>query len=163
MFTINTNPTRGESSSIASGNYDSIKETLMYRNRKRPSGGFTLIEVLLVLVILVVLASLAVVAYGPIQKKMRINAARTQIGLFKTALGTYELDVGTYPPNLDALRNPPGDVPPEKYHGPYLDSDIPPDPWGKPYQYSPTSQHNLEYDVWTVDPNGVEIGNWTRN
>ncbi len=135
----------------------------MFRNRKRPSGGFTLIEVLLVLVILVVLASLAVVAYGPIQKKMRINAAKSQIGLFKTALGSYNLDVGSYPPNLDALRNQPGDVPPGKWSGPYLDSDIPLDPWGKQYSYSPQSQHNMEYDIWTIDPNGLEIGNWTKN
>ena len=51
------------------------------RDRRR-EGGFTLIEVLLVLVILVVLASLAVVAYGPIQRRANVSAARAQIGLF---------------------------------------------------------------------------------
>jgi general secretion pathway protein G len=143
--------------------YPTIKERLMKPSRTRRSGGFTLIEVLLVLVILVVLASLAVVAYGPIQKSMKIKAARTQIGLFKTAIGTYNLDVGAYPTSLDGLRNQPGEVPPDKWHGPYLDSDVPPDPWGHPYQYSPTSSHGMEFDVWTVDDKGVEIGNWTRN
>ena len=134
----------------------------MYRDRKRPSGGFTLIEVLLVLVILVVLASLAVVAIGPIQKGMRIRAAKTQVGLFKTAINKYNLDVGNYPPNLDALLIPPGDVPPNKWEGPYLEvAQIPLDPWSKPYNYSPSSQHNLEFDIWTVDPNGAQIGNWT--
>jgi general secretion pathway protein G len=122
-----------------------------------------LIEVLLVLVILVVLASLAVVAYGPIQKSMRVKAAKTQIGLFKTAINKYNLDVGNYPPNLDALRTPPGDLPPGKWDGPYLDSDIPMDPWGKPYNYQPTSQHGMEFDISTTDPTkNTEIGNWTH-
>ena len=76
------------------------------RSRRR-QGGFTLIEVLLVLVILVVLASLAVVAYGPIQRRANINAAKSQIGLLKTPLQTYQLSIGSYPTTaqgLDALR-----------------------------------------------------------
>ena len=83
------------------------------RNRRR-KGGFTLIEVLLVLVILVVLASLAVVAYGPIQRRANINAAKSQIGLFGTPLQTYQMTVGHFPTTaqgLDALRNPPADLP----------------------------------------------------
>jgi general secretion pathway protein G len=132
------------------------------RNRKRPSGGFTLIEVLLVLVILVVLASLAVVAIGPVMKKMKVNQAKAQIGLLKTAINAYNLDVGNYPPNLDALIHQPGDVPQGKWLGPYLEvTQIPLDPWSKQYSYVPQSSHNLEFDIWTVDPNGQEIGNWT--
>ena len=134
----------------------------MFRDRKRPSGGFTLIEVLLVLVILVVLASLAVVAVGPVMKKMKVNQAKAQIGLFKTSINAYNLDVGNYPPTLDALIHQPGDVPQGKWLGPYLEvSQIPADPWSHQYQYAPQSQHQLEFDIWTVDPNGQEIGNWT--
>ena len=54
--------------------------TLSYRcSQRRASGrrGFTLIEVLLVLVILVIMASLAVLAYGPIQRQANINAAKS--------------------------------------------------------------------------------------
>ena len=136
----------------------------MYRNRKRPAEGFTLIEVLLVLVILVVLASLAVVAIGPIMKGMKVKQAKTQIGLLKTAIDKYNMDVGNYPPNLDALLNQPGDVQQGKWEGPYLEvAQIPMDPWSHPYTYSPSSQHQLEFDIGTVDPNGVQIGNWTPN
>jgi general secretion pathway protein G len=138
------------------------KEFSMYRNRKRPSGGFTLIEVLLVLVILVVLASLAVVAIGPIMKGMKLKQAKTQIGLFKTAINKYNMDVGSYPPTLEALLIPPGDVPQGKWEGPYLEvAQIPLDPWNHHYSYAPQSSHNLEFDIWTVDQNGQEIGNWT--
>jgi general secretion pathway protein G len=134
------------------------------RSNKR---GFTLIEVLLVLVILVVLASLAVVAYGPIQKRANLNSAKVQIGLFKTALGTYQNLVGSYPSTaagLQALRSRPADIQdPSKWDGPYLDADVPLDPWGKPYQYACPGTHNQDsFDVWTVTPppENQEIGNW---
>jgi general secretion pathway protein G len=133
----------------------------------RRDRGFTLIEVLLVLVILVVLASLAVVAYGPIQRRYKIDAAKTQIGLFKTALGTYANLVGDYPSTqagLQALRTPPADLPdPSKWDGPYLDTDVPLDPWGRPYQYAyPGVRNPNGFDVWTVAPDNQEIGNWSN-
>ena len=133
----------------------------------RPSRrrGFTLIEVLLVLVILVVLASLAVVAYGPIQRRANINAAKVQVDAFGTALNTYQLSMGTFPTaadGLQALRTPPAGGNPQKWDGPYLGKDVPPDPWGNPYQYASPGTHNPDsFDVWTVSPDGVEIGNWT--
>jgi len=57
---------------------------LSFHNCRR--GGLTLIEVMLVLVILVVLASMAGVAYGPMKRRADNNAAKGQIGLFKTPL-----------------------------------------------------------------------------
>jgi general secretion pathway protein G len=135
----------------------------MYPHRNRRSGGFTLIEVLLVLVILVVLASLAVVAYGPIQRRMNVNAAKTQVELIAQAVQQYQVTVNTFPPSLDALRSRPADVPEGKWDGPYLQRDIPPDPWNHPYQYQMPGQHNPDsFDVWTVSPDGQEIGNWTQ-
>jgi general secretion pathway protein G len=134
----------------------------MFPARPSRRRGFTLIEVLLVLVILVVLASLAVVAYGPIQRRANINAAKVQVDAFATALNTYQLSMGTFPgagEGLQALRNNPGNP---KWDGPYLGKDVPPDPWGNPYQYVSPGQHNPDsFDVWTVSPDGQEIGNWT--
>jgi general secretion pathway protein G len=135
----------------------------MNRHSKSRRGGFTLIEVLLVLVILVVLFSMAVVAYGPIRKKMSKDAAKTQIGLFDEAARTYEATVGAYPTNLEALRVQPPDVPPGKWAGPYLTKDIPVDPWNKPYQFKAPGEKNPDgFDVWTVAEDGEMIGNWTQ-
>ncbi len=144
----------------------------MTHRARRRRGGFTLIEVLLVLVILVVLASLAVMAYGPVQRRANIDAARSQIGLFQTPLDMYQLSIGVYPTTgqgLDALRSPPPDLAnPAKWDGPYLDSPVPLDPWGFPYQYACPGTYNPDkYDVWSVGPDGAsgtedDIGNWTR-
>ena len=135
--------------------------------RRRRNSGFTLIEVLLVLVILVVLASLAVVNYMGATRRANINAAKVQVDLFSTALDTYQTGVGVYPSTaggLQALRSPPADLQsPDKWDGPYLMKDVPPDPWGKQYEYCCPGQHNPDrFDVWTTGPENQVIGNWSE-
>ena len=137
----------------------------MTPRRRRRSGGFTLIEVLLVLVILVVLASMAVLAYGPIRKKMLKDSARTQIGLLENAVEAYENTVGSLPPNLDALVVAPADVPPGKWTGPYLNKGVPMDPWGKPYNYQVPGQHQAPqgFEISTNAPDdGEEISSYKQ-
>jgi general secretion pathway protein G len=133
----------------------------------RRGRGFTLIEVLMVLVILVIIASLAVSSYSNAQRSANINAAKAQIGLFKTPLSMYNMDVGMYPATnqgLQALISPPADLPnPAAWQGPYLDSAIPLDPWKRQYQYISPGRYNPDYDVWSLGPSGSEqtaIGNW---
>ena len=70
-------------------------------------------EVLLVLVILVVLMGFAVPSLLGSKKKADIDAAKTQIGLFRTSLEKYHLDMNGFPATeqgLDALVVKPGDL-----------------------------------------------------
>lgn len=129
--------------------------------RRRSRRGFTLVEVLLVLVILMIIAGLAVTAYGPIQRKAYINATRTQIKAFKTPLQAYRLDLNDFPTTqqgLEALRNPPADLPNlEKWQGPYLDSPVPLDPWDGMYQYEYPGKYEVDVpDIWSFGPDGVD-------
>jgi general secretion pathway protein G len=136
------------------------------------SGGFTLIEVLLVLVILVTLASLAVTAYDGIRKRANINAAKAMIGLFEGQLELYQLSIKIYPTTdqgLEALRNPPNDLlNPDAWDGPYLKKPVPLDPWGKPYQYEYPGKNNpYSFDLWSFGPDMIDgtaddIGNWSQ-
>ncbi len=138
--------------------------------RDRRRRGLTLIEVLLVLAILVIIASLAVTAYGPMQRKAYIRAAKTQIGAFDTPLELFYQDLNSYPSTqqgLEALRQAPADlVNPGKYSGPYLGTPVPLDPWDRPYQYECPGKYNPDkYDVWSLGPDGADgtdddIGNW---
>jgi len=141
-----------------------------YRPRRRR--GFTLIEVLIVLVILVIIMGMAYGTYSNALYKANINAAKSQVGLFEMPLENYNLDIGMYPSTnqgLEALRNPPADLPNPSAWGPtpYLNKDIPLDPWGRPYNYSSPGRYNPNtYDVWSTGPDGVDgtaddIGNWT--
>ncbi len=141
-----------------------------FSKRSRRRRGLTLIEVLLVLVILVIIGSLAVVAYGPIQRSAFIKAADAQIKAFKTPLQAFRLDQGNFPntsQGLQALRAEPSDLAvPGKWNGPYLDSQVPLDPWGNPYRYeSPGKQQTDWPDIWSYGPDGMDgteddIGNW---
>ena len=142
----------------------------MSRNRSHRRA-FTLIEVLLVLVILVILGSLVGIQIRSAQKKGFVNAAKAQVGLFKSPLESYLLDVGQYPSTsagLEALHSTPAEAQGQgtmKWNGPYMDK-VPPDPWGRAYSYAAPGRHNPDtFDVWSLGPDGADgtdddIGNW---
>jgi general secretion pathway protein G len=109
----------------------------MNTSAPRRRGGFTLIEVLLVLVILVILGSLAVMAYGPAQRRAMTNAAASQIGLLKTPLQLYKQTHQQFPPELQYLWVDVGGMGAD-WGGPYLQQPNEGallDPWKRPYHY----------------------------
>lgn len=124
------------------------------RRRRQRRQAFTLMEVLLVLVILVILGSMAGVFIRGAQKRAREDAARAQIGGFDAAIKMYELTVQQYPTTaqgLQALRQPPGDV--ANWDGPYLDKEVPADPWGNPYQYESDGE---SFRIWSFGPDQID-------
>jgi len=111
--------------------------------------GFTLIELLVVMVILGLLASIVVVNFWPRVDHAKKNAAKIQIETFKTALDSFRLDVGKYPiteEGLIALRKKPDNA--QGWKGPYLDKQLPLDPWDNKYQYKCPGDHG-EFDVFS--------------
>jgi general secretion pathway protein G len=148
-------------------NVECGRNTKVRRRALGASGrrGFTLVEVLLVLVILMTMALLTVLAIGPMQRRANVNSAKAEIGLLKTPIATYQLDIGSLPTTLDALRQRPTDLAnPQKWGGPYIESDVPADPWGHAYNYICPGTHNPDsYDLWSLGPQDgteAEIGNW---
>ncbi len=137
------------------------------RTRRRRAG-FTLVEVLLVMVILVVIAGLAVRNYAGAQRKANMNAAKAMVQQLASLAEQYHIDCRQYPPSLEALIQPPPDLPdPSKWGGPYLQKPtIPLDPWDRPYLYMFPSQHGIDGpDIFSAGPDGQpgtddDIGNW---
>lgn len=133
--------------------------------------GFTLIELLLVMVIIVVLAALVVPRFTGRGDEAKVAAATTQINsLLSTALDMYETDNGTYPTTaqgLQALRVKPSSAPePKGWKRPYLQRDVPLDPWQNEFIYRcPGTQNPDGYDLLSAGPDGREgteddITNW---
>jgi len=134
----------------------------MYRRRRGlVSAGFTLIEMLLVVIIIAILAALVAPRFKGRTTQARVAAAKHQIDVFRTSLQMYELDNGQYPTTeqgLAALREEPGTSPvPTNWQGPYLDQEVPNDPWSNPYVYVCPGQYNVDgYDVSSFGPDGEE-------
>lgn len=124
---------------------------------QRPRGrGFTLLEVLLVLAILVILTSTVSFYFVGAQKRANIRVATVQINAISQLLNSYHIDVGSFPTTeqgLAALRSAPAGGN-NKWAGPYGEKDIPPDPWGNPYQYELTPPES--YRIWSFGPDGQD-------
>lgn len=136
---------------------------------RRPSRGFTLIELMVVLAILGVLAALVVPNVLNRADDARITAARTDVAQLMQALKLYRLDNQRYPSTeqgLKALVVKPTVEPLPLNWKTYIEK-LPTDPWGQPYQYlTPGLKGDVDVFSWGADgkPGGTgrdaDIGNW---
>ena len=107
------------------------------RATRAGSAGFTLIELMVVLVILGLLAGLVGPRLFGRVDQSKVQTAQTQIKMLRGALQAYRLDIGRYPSTaegLAALMQPPPEVA-AYWNGPYLDDEVPSDPWRASYRY----------------------------
>ncbi|WP_418316796.1 type II secretion system major pseudopilin GspG [Piscinibacter sakaiensis] len=141
----------------------------IHATRRRPSRGFTLIELMVVLVIIGVLAALIVPNVLNRAEDARVTAARTDVNNLMQALKLYRLDNQRYPTaeqGLQALVVRPTSGPQPMNWKPYLDK-LPADPWGQPYQYvNPGVKGEIDVFSYGADGavggegNNADIGSW---
>jgi general secretion pathway protein G len=120
--------------------------------------GFTLLELLVVMVIIGLLGGIVGPQYFAQLGKSNTKVAKAQIKSFGQGLDQYRLDVGQYPSTdqgLAALRTSPQGA--TRWQGPYLQYDIPVDPWRRPYIYVAPGQHG-EYDLSSLGSDGQTGG-----
>jgi len=106
------------------------------RRRLRRQAGVTLIEMLVVVTIIALFASIVGPRLFKAADGAKVTSTRTQINSFNQALLLYKNSTGNFPTTqqgLQVLRVKPSDVP--NWDGPYLQGDVPPDPWGREFVY----------------------------
>ena len=134
--------------------------------------GFTFIETIVTISIILILS--AAVGFSAIKyvDRARIAACRNQIETFRLALQSYFLDCGQFPTEaqgLQALWEKPTLSPiPSRWDGPYVDRQIPKDPWGGDFVYKNPGEKNLPFTVISYGADGkmggegmnAEIHSW---
>ena len=127
---------------------------------RRVPHGFSLVELLVVLVILGLLVGIVAPNFMGKAEQSRIDVAKVQIENLHVALQTYRMDVGRYPSTeqgLAALMQAPAEVS-EYWHGPYLNKEMPVDPWRNPYQYRFPADNLQGLALYSMGADGAEGG-----
>jgi general secretion pathway protein G len=131
--------------------------------RAAREAGVTLIEMLVVVTIIALFAAIVGPRLLSRGDQAKVTAARTQIVAFSNALAMYKLDTGAFPSTdqgLQALRMKPEGL--TQWNGPYLQQDVPNDPWGHPYVYKFPGAHGDEPDLLSYGGDGQPGGDGTN-
>jgi len=131
--------------------------TLASRN-----AGFTLLEMIVVLVLIGLVMGLVGPRLFSQADRAKVQTAETQVKMIKGALETMRLDIGRFPTAEEGLsllvtRPADGRVA-SRWAGPYLDGNVPMDPWGNPYQYSTTPSETQAFSLFSFGSDGVARG-----
>ncbi len=134
-----------------------VEKRLEEKYSRQRSGGFTLIEVLVVLIILGLLAAIIVPRVTGQAERAKVDQTKIQLRALKDALEMYKLDNGMYPTTqqgLNALVEKP-EIPPEPQRWrQYLDK-LPKDPWDRDYIYISPGV-NKPFELRSAGPDGEE-------
>ena len=131
-------------------------------NTKQSKQGFTLIEILVVLVIIGMLAGLVGPKLFTKVDASQVQTAQTQVKMLKGTLEALRLDIGRFPTEAEGLailNTPPADEKLKiRWRGPYLDEQLPQDPWGNPYQYSLPGASGQPFALYSLGADGKRGG-----
>lgn len=129
-------------------------------SKRQRRAAFTLMEMLVVVAIIVALAGIGgFFIIGQLTGSQKDVASAQVNGPLTQACQAYFIKHQKYPENLDILTQQ------DEFKMVYLDKrDAIIDPWGKLYQYNPagTNNNGTKPDIWTVAPDGTQIGNWSK-
>ena len=124
--------------------------------------GFTLLEMIVVLVIIGLIMGLVGPRLFGQADKAKVQTAETQVKMLGGALQTMRLDISRWPTEqegLALLNTKPADATAANgWAGPYLNDDVPIDPWGHPYEYSPAPSGNHPFTLYSFGADGKAGG-----
>ena len=113
--------------------------------------GYSLLEILVVLAIIGILATLVGPRLFTQVDRSKVTTAKAQARPLKISLDAMRFDLGRYPTSEEGLAilvEPPGDAGTQAlWAGPYIDGQLPVDPWGNPYRYFEPAKDAAGFDL----------------
>ncbi len=130
--------------------------------REDRQAGFTFIEIMVAMMILLILIGAAGFTYIRYVSRARVVGAKNQVEAFSIALNSYYLDNGRYPTTEQGLTSlwekPVLEPVPAQWNGPYLNKEVPKDPWNHEYEYRNPGPNGLPFAIRSFGADGVEGG-----
>lgn len=121
------------------------------KDAQKAQRGYSLLEILVVLAIIGVLATLVGPRLFNQVDRSKLTTAKAQARSLKTSIDAMYFDIGRYPTNeegLSLLVVPPSDPAlSTNWFGPYIDGDLPKDPWGNDYRYKAPAKDQGGFDL----------------
>lgn len=120
------------------------------RRRLRSQEGVTLLEMLVVLVIIALLAGLVGVRLLSQVDRSKAIAAKAQVETLVSAVESLRADIGRLPEKdegLALLTAAPQEM--VNWFGPYIEDELPADPWGRPYRFD-VDASGREFYLYTL-------------
>jgi len=139
---------------------------------RQKSGGFTLIEIMIVMVIIAMLAALVGPRVMGALSSAKIKATKIQIETLSATVEAFQLDTGRFPTQAEGLQvlvENPEKAPIKSWRGPYLKKNkVPADEWGNAFIYEIPSRHKMPFDIHSLGADGkpggtgddADLGNW---
>lgn len=134
------------------------------------TGGYTLMEMILVLGIIALLLGTGAYVMKGVLGTADQGRASSDIKTIDASLIRYKINSGWYPSTqqgLEALvKRPSGSPEPKKWQQLLKNDENLIDPWGRPYQYLHPGKFNTDsYDIFSAGPDGQEgteddVTNW---
>ena len=115
------------------------------------------------MVVLVILGLLAGLVgprlFGRIDRS-KVQTAETQIKMLRGALQAFRLDLGRYPTTAEGLASlvRPSPEAADFWRGPYLDDEVPDDPWRTPYRYKYPADNLQGFALYSLGADSKDGG-----
>lgn len=118
-----------------------------------------MIELMVVMVIMGLIAGLVGPRLFGRADIAKVQTAETQIKMMKSAVNLFYLDIGRRPTTKEGLKALVVEPPKVSFwRGPYLDNEVPLDPWQNRYRYKATKSGISDFSLYSFGADGAEGG-----